>query len=286
MPLGRTPSGRRLTGGASIPLRPVPASIPAAQKLPPPLRNDDLRAIIHEVTQDSEQRKAYLSAFESEQITADLLFETLEARGPDAVQTLIDAACDGPLGHRARIANLVIELAYQIMAADEAADAVDEAANHGGGEGGGGRWWCGVWLCGDSDYHSCIPRSRADLCARICGMLIPTHLDEADEARQMLNETMTISALLAGFATGISLSISNDEIEEYAKFTQRAFFGKRSTLCTHLVAERYDGRPPYYENDYLRKLVPDWRVAWLPWDITAKAIQGAPPWDHAEPHAH
>lgn len=54
----------------------------------------------------------------------------------------------------------------------------------------------------------------------------------ADGVRDQLTGAMTISALLAGFAVGLSTTVTADEIRDYARWELQTFLGRNSTLCT------------------------------------------------------
>ena len=53
-----------------------------------------------------------------------------------------------------------------------------------------------------------------------------------------LQNTMATAALLGGFATGMTLSVSTSDIREYSEFIKDEFFGKDSHLCTFIVPHK------------------------------------------------
>ena len=65
--------------------------------------------------------------------------------------------------------------------------------------------------------------------------------ETAESVRSLLLHVMTISALITGFGTTMSLSVSNEDIRTYAAWNKEEFFGKHSKFCEHEVPYRLEG---------------------------------------------
>ena len=58
----------------------------------------------------------------------------------------------------------------------------------------------------------------------------PGNMKQAD-VKVMIGEMMTVSALLSGFAIGMSTKVTDAAIRSYATFLKAEFFGKHSHFC-------------------------------------------------------
>jgi len=90
-----------------------------------------------------------------------------------------------------------------------------------------------------------------ELYARLYYMIFPPQ-QQADHIRVTLAETMTVSALLSGFSVGMALSVSDEEMQQYATWTQESFFGNTSLLCSQVM-------PLHLYEDH--ELMPQWTDA-------------------------
>ena len=79
--------------------------------------------------------------------------------------------------------------------------------------------------------------------SRECLGLGPGHMRQAD-VKVMIGEMMTVSALLSGFAIGMSTKVTDAAIRSYASFLKEEFFGKHSHFCEF---ERSDSLPQHYK---------------------------------------
>ena len=68
------------------------------------------------------------------------------------------------------------------------------------------------------------------------------------EVKSSLENSMATAALLAGFATGMSLSVSDEEIERYATFVKTEYFGRDSHLCTWVQQHVWKSHIPELPN--------------------------------------
>ena len=91
------------------------------------------------------------------------------------------------------------------------------------------------------------PRSYG-FCERICRSFSPGAIKQSD-IKVMIGEMMTVSALLSGFAIGMSSKVTDGAIRAYATFLKQEFFGKNSHFCTFDVPAKLPGAPPI-KNSY------------------------------------
>jgi hypothetical protein len=63
--------------------------------------------------------------------------------------------------------------------------------------------------------------------------------NEVQELRRMTQNTMTVSALLAGFAVSMSFAVDQNELDRYARWNKDVFFGKDSEFCTRILNGMY-----------------------------------------------
>ena len=98
-----------------------------------------------------------------------------------------------------------------------------------------------------------------------CGNLIEWFGSGAvrqEHVKVMIGEMMTVSALLSGFAIGMSSKVTDDAIRSYAQFLKAEFFGKNSHFCVFDTVAGLpsatpikDGWSAYAESP----MPPDWR---------------------------
>ena len=154
------------------------------------------------------------NALEEHQLPMELLRETRKLRGDVAVDQILRDAGLTTLGHRVIILNAVSAL--EAAGAAAVPTAAPSAAPP------------------STSWARLLAAGVRELGARLYFTVLPKTQD-ADHVRSQLSETMTVSALLSGFAVGMALSLSTDEMAEYARLTQSTFFGNSSALCTKIL---------------------------------------------------
>lgn len=70
----------------------------------------------------------------------------------------------------------------------------------------------------------------SSVCRWLGGLASPGNMKQSD-VKIMIGEMMTVSALLSGFAIGMSTKVTDGQIRSYASFNKAEFLGKHSHLC-------------------------------------------------------
>ena len=89
-----------------------------------------------------------------------------------------------------------------------------------------------------------VPAPPQGVIGSVCGWLYgvfgPGNIKQ-DHIRTLIGEMMTVSALLSGFAIGMSAKVTDGAIRSYATFLKKEFFGKESHFCSFDVVSDLPG---------------------------------------------